>query len=153
MCDGVSGQALWNDCRKCTRRILKAGCKRRGVAIGFGSRTGGIERSYGNRRHRILIVNLTCAIMVNMSQFTLKVDNQGRVALPSWWRKNAGVEASNELCVAVTEEGGLVLETYEQGLRRARALVRKYIPDVVLLSDELIAERRLEAERDFQEDE
>ena len=49
----------------------------------------------------------------------------------------------------MTEEGSLVLETREQGLRRARALVRKYIPEGVSLSDELIAERRLEAECEF----
>ena len=49
--------------------------------------------------------------------------------LPSWWRR--------------------ILETQEQGLRRARALLREHIPEDVSLSDELIAERRAEAERDF----
>jgi len=65
--------------------------------------------------------------------------------LPSSWRKREGICPSTELFVAVTEEGGLILETREQGLRRARALVRKYIPEGVNLSDELIAERRAEA--------
>lgn len=41
-----------------------------------------------------------------------------------------------------------MIETREQGLRRARALVRKYIPEGVRLSDELIVERRVEAERE-----
>jgi bifunctional DNA-binding transcriptional regulator/antitoxin component of YhaV-PrlF toxin-antitoxin module len=85
-----------------------------------------------------------------MEEFTLHVDNQGRIMLPSWWRKRVGVDTSTELCVAVTEEGGLTLETREQGLRRARALLRKYIPEGVNLSDELIAERRAEASRDFE---
>jgi bifunctional DNA-binding transcriptional regulator/antitoxin component of YhaV-PrlF toxin-antitoxin module len=80
-----------------------------------------------------------------MEQFTLHVDNQGRVLLPSWWRKKVGVDPSTELCVAVTEDGGLVLETREQGLRRGRALLRKYIPEGADLSGELIAERRAEA--------
>ena len=83
-----------------------------------------------------------------MDNFTLHVDNQGRVMLPSWWRKKEGVDSSTELCAAVTEEGGLVLETREQGLRRARALLRKYIPAGVKLSDELIADRRAEAARE-----
>ena len=78
----------------------------------------------------------------------MHVDNQGRVMLPSWWRKREGVDPSTELCVTVTEDGGLVLETREQGLRRARALLRKYIPEGVNLSDELIAERRAEAARE-----
>jgi len=50
-----------------------------------------------------------------------------------------------EFFVAVTEPDALVVETRDQGLRRARALVRKYIPEGVKLSDELIAERRAEA--------
>jgi len=83
-----------------------------------------------------------------MEQFTVRVDNQGRVILPSWWRKKEGVDASTELCAAVTEEGALVLETRDPGIRRARALLRKYIPEGVKLSDELIAERRLEAARE-----
>jgi hypothetical protein len=52
------------------------------------------------------------------------------------------------LRVAVTEDGSLVAETREQGLQRARALVRKYIPEDVNLSDELIADRRVEAARE-----
>ena len=46
------------------------------------------------------------------------------------------------------EGGALVVETREQGLRRAKALLRKYIPEGVNLSDELIAERRAEAARE-----
>ena len=53
-----------------------------------------------------------------------------------------------ELRVALTGKGALVVETREQGLRRARALLRKYIPEGVNLSDELIADRRAEAERE-----
>ncbi len=71
--------------------------------------------------------------------------------LPAWWRKKEGVDSSTELCVAVTEQGALVVETREQGLRRARALMRKYIPEGVKLSDELIAERRAEAAREARE--
>lgn len=83
-----------------------------------------------------------------MQFLTLHVDNQGRILLPSWWRKRQGIRPSSELCVALNEEGSLVIETREQGLRRARALVRKYIPEGVRLSDELIVERRVEAERE-----
>jgi hypothetical protein len=49
------------------------------------------------------------------------------------------------------EVGGLVVETREQGLRRARALVRKYIPEGVSLSGEIIADHRAEAARQWQE--
>jgi bifunctional DNA-binding transcriptional regulator/antitoxin component of YhaV-PrlF toxin-antitoxin module len=83
-----------------------------------------------------------------MENFTLHTDSQGRVILPAWWRKKEGVDPSTELCVAVTEQGSLVVETREQGLRRARALMRKYIPEGVNLSDEIIADRRAEAARE-----
>jgi bifunctional DNA-binding transcriptional regulator/antitoxin component of YhaV-PrlF toxin-antitoxin module len=83
-----------------------------------------------------------------MENFTLHTDSQGRVMLPAWWRKKEGVDPSTELCVAVTDQGSLVVETREQGLRRARALMRKYIPEGVNLSDELIADRRAEAARE-----
>jgi hypothetical protein len=65
--------------------------------------------------------------------------------LPAWWRRKEGVDPATELCVAVTEEGALVMETREQGLLRARALLRRYIPNGVKLSDELVADRRAEA--------
>ncbi len=68
--------------------------------------------------------------------------------LPSWWRKKAGAGASAELRAVVTEDGSLLLETREQGLRRAKALVRKYVPEGLSLSKELIADRRTEAARD-----
>lgn len=92
-------------------------------------------------------------ILVGMEQFTLHVDNQGRMMLPSWWRKREGVNPSIELCVAVTEEGALVVETREQGLRRARAILRRYIPEGVNLADELVAERKAEAARESEEGE
>jgi bifunctional DNA-binding transcriptional regulator/antitoxin component of YhaV-PrlF toxin-antitoxin module len=85
-----------------------------------------------------------------MEQFTLRVDNQGRVLLPSFWRKQQQVKASAELRVTVNEDGGLVIETPEQGLRRARGLVRQYIPAGVRLSDEIIADHRAEAARERQ---
>ena len=85
-----------------------------------------------------------------MEGFTLRMDNQGRVMLPSWWRKKVGAGPSSELRAVVTEEGTLILETREQGLRRAKALVRKYVPEGVSLSKELVSDRRAEAARDLE---
>jgi bifunctional DNA-binding transcriptional regulator/antitoxin component of YhaV-PrlF toxin-antitoxin module len=97
------------------------------------------------------VMTMNREILVDMEHFTLHIDKQGRVMLPAWWRRRVGVSPSTELCVAVTEEGTLVLETREQGLRRARTLLRKYIPEGVNLSDELIAERRAEAARESEQ--
>ena len=65
-----------------------------------------------------------------------------RTTRPLLFGYNAGEVSDTTLHVAVDESGNLVLETREQGLRRARAMVRKYIPAGRVLSDELIQERR-----------
>ena len=70
--------------------------------------------------------------------------------IPAWWRKQARMGPSSELVVSVDASGALYLETREQGLARARALVRKSIPRVRRLSDELITERREAAGREAQ---
>jgi len=70
--------------------------------------------------------------------------------IPAWWRKQARMGPSSELVVSVDASGTLYLETREQGLARARALVRKYIPRERRLSDELITERREAAGREAQ---
>jgi hypothetical protein len=66
---------------------------------------------------------------------------------------NRAILVNMEQFTPQTEEGSQVLETREQGLRRARALVRKYIPEGVKLSDELAAERRAEAARESEQGE
>lgn len=68
--------------------------------------------------------------------------------LPASWRKQAGVGLSSELLVAVDDSGALFLETRDQGIARARALVRKYVPRGRRLSDELVRDRRREAARE-----
>ena len=65
--------------------------------------------------------------------------------LPALWRKQAGVGPATELLAAIDESGALVLETRDQGLRRAQALVRKHISKRRRLSNELTLERRKEA--------
>ena len=118
---------------------------------GAGRRCAPIGRCLRGLQRDQAILPLERAILVNMRNTSLHIDNQGRMRLPSWWRREQGVDPSTELCVAITEEGALVVETREQGLRRARALLRKYIPEGVNLSDELIAERRAEAARESEQ--
>lgn len=78
-----------------------------------------------------------------MGVLTCKVDNQGRVMLPADWRKRFRVEPSATLVVTETESGALIVETREQGLRRAQAMVARYVaPGAVSMSEELSRERR-----------
>jgi bifunctional DNA-binding transcriptional regulator/antitoxin component of YhaV-PrlF toxin-antitoxin module len=68
--------------------------------------------------------------------------------LPAQWRRSAGIGPGSELLLSVGRNGELRIETREQRQQRARALVRKYIPASVSLVEELIRERREEAERE-----
>jgi hypothetical protein len=70
--------------------------------------------------------------------------------LPAGWRQKHGVSASSQLVVRERKDGSLRVETREQGVRRAQALVRRYIPAGVSLVDELLEDRRREARRESQ---
>jgi AbrB family looped-hinge helix DNA binding protein len=76
-----------------------------------------------------------------MSKTLTKLGEGGRLVIPAEYRRALGVDAGDEL-VLVLEEDGLRITTPREGIRRAQALVRSYIPESRLLSDELIEERR-----------
>lgn len=66
--------------------------------------------------------------------------------LPADWRRRFHVGPTTQLTVREDVNGALVMETREQGLRRAQELVAQYIsPDSRSLVDELLNERRKEA--------
>ena len=85
----------------------------------------------------------------NMSglRASLMVAPNGRVVIPADIRAALGVKDGGKL-IARVENGALVLETIQSAVARAQAMVRKYIPEGTSLVDELIAERRAEAERE-----
>ncbi len=67
--------------------------------------------------------------------------------LPANWRKRFHVQPSTQLIVRESDDGTLVVETREQGLRRAQLLVFRYVkPGDPSMVDELLEERRKEAE-------
>jgi AbrB family looped-hinge helix DNA binding protein len=77
-----------------------------------------------------------------------RVNNQGRVVLPVECREAAGIAPGDEIMVEVVAAGELRLRSKRAALKRAQALVAKYIPKDRDLVAELIAERREEAERE-----
>jgi len=83
-----------------------------------------------------------------MSDITLHIDNQGRIMLPAAWRRKHSIGASSELLAYEDEDGSLRIETREQGIRRAQALVRRYVAPDASLVDELIRDRKKEARRE-----
>lgn len=79
--------------------------------------------------------------------FATKMSEGGRVVVPAEIRKALGLE-EGDVVLWELKEGEARLTTRRERLRRAQALVREYVPAGVSLSDELIAERRAEAERE-----
>lgn len=70
--------------------------------------------------------------------------------VPVSWRRKNGITGEAELLVRETEDGALRLETREQSIRQAQALVRRYAGNKSgrPVVDEFLAERRAEAVRE-----
>ncbi len=79
-----------------------------------------------------------------------KLDAGGRIVIPAPMRKAMKLEPGDDVQVALVE-GELRIVGRDAAIARAQALVRKYIPGDVSLSDQLIAERRAEAAREDEE--
>ncbi len=76
----------------------------------------------------------------------VKLDKQGRVLIPAEIREQLGLEPGGTLLMRVEGER-LILWTPAAGWRMAQAIASQYAPDRSMV-DELIAERRAEAERE-----
>jgi AbrB family looped-hinge helix DNA binding protein len=82
-----------------------------------------------------------------MHMIQAKMSEGGRVVIPLEIRKALGLK-EGDVVLWELAEGEARLTTRRERLRRAQDLVRQYVPEGVSLVDELIAERRAEAERD-----
>lgn len=75
-----------------------------------------------------------------MKQTHLTMAANGRLVIPANMRAELGLQNGGRL-VARVENGAVILEPIDAAIRRARALVRRYVPEGSRLVDELIAER------------
>ena len=76
-----------------------------------------------------------------------RLNENGRIVIPAAIRKAVGLKQGEEVIVWA-EEGEVRITTAARRAERAQRLVRRYVPEGVRLSDELIADRRKEAERE-----
>lgn len=81
---------------------------------------------------------------------SVTVGPDGRIVIPAQCRRALDIEAGDELRLRV-ENGELRLLSRRAAIKRAQSIVRRYVPEGVSLSDELIAERREEAAREAEE--
>jgi len=79
--------------------------------------------------------------------FHLRVSDGRRVVLPNEVCKQLGIKVGDTVIVDVAE-GKVQLHSFDTTLANFRALLASKIPAGVSLVDDLLAERRAEAERD-----
>jgi len=84
-----------------------------------------------------------------MELITCKVDNQGRITLPANWRREQKVEAGIEV-VVTCDDHGLFVQTKQQALHEAQAIIAKYPKPAESAVAQLLAQRRQEAEQEPQ---
>ena len=85
-----------------------------------------------------------------MQSQTVRMGGNGRVVIPAPIRNAMDLKPGEALQLSLDEEG-LRIQTIRQQIARAQAIMRKYASADRRLSDELIAERRLEAKREEEE--
>lgn len=76
-----------------------------------------------------------------------KVTQGGRIVIPAEMRKRLGIEIGEDVSLSL-EDNSLRIMTQKESIRRAQERFRRLIPEGVSIVDELIADRRKEAEND-----
>jgi AbrB family looped-hinge helix DNA binding protein len=71
----------------------------------------------------------------------------GRLQIPARVRRQLGLKDGDAVIMEAVE-GELRIRPYRDVLAEVTASLREYIPEGISLSDELIADRRAEAERE-----
>ena len=77
----------------------------------------------------------------------VRIGPEGRVLVPAAFRERLGIKEGDVLFARI-EDGELIFLTPQAAMRRAQAIVRRFVPDDISLVDELIADRRREAARE-----
>lgn len=77
----------------------------------------------------------------------VRVTEGGQIAIPAEYRQALGISIGDEVRLRL-DDGELRLFTLGEAIRQFQELVRAHVPEGVSLVDELIAERRVEAERE-----
>jgi len=78
-----------------------------------------------------------------MHQIKIKLGEGGQIVIPPEHLQILSLEVGDTVILRL-EDGEVRIFTPRQAIRKAQELVSKYVPDERSLSDELIAERRIE---------
>ena len=77
----------------------------------------------------------------------VKIVEGGKLVIPALMRRELGIVAGDRVMVVI-DNGELRVGSVAKALERARAILRRHIPEGSNLADELIDDRRAEAEHE-----
>jgi len=77
----------------------------------------------------------------------VRIVEGGKLVIPAAMRRELGISAGDTVMVDI-DHGELRVRSINKALENARAILRRYIPEGTSVSDELITDRRAEAERE-----
>ena len=82
-------------------------------------------------------------------QYTIRAGERGRLVLPASLRKRIGLQEGDRLVVRVEPNNSLRLVSLTDQIRRVQGIFKDIAPGVSL-AEELIQERRAEAQRELE---
>ena len=80
-----------------------------------------------------------------MTEITTRLGPSGRIVIPAEYRKALGIEVGDAIVLRL-EEDEIRMTGRSQAIRRAQRTIRQYVGAGRLLSEELIASWRAEAD-------
>jgi AbrB family looped-hinge helix DNA binding protein len=78
---------------------------------------------------------------------SVKIIDGGKLVIPARFRREMGISTGDTVVVEMSK-GELHVRSLSSAIKKAQAIVREVVPDGVNLADELISERRKEADRE-----
>jgi AbrB family looped-hinge helix DNA binding protein len=82
-----------------------------------------------------------------MASQAVKIIDGGKLIIPAAFRRKLGIDTGDTVVLELGEDG-LHVRSLSSAVRLAQKIVREFVPNEVDLADELVAERRIEAERE-----
>lgn len=82
-----------------------------------------------------------------MHEIRAKIAEGGRVVIPAEYRQALGLKIGDEVLMRL-EDDEVHMYSVREAIRRAQAILRRYMAPDVSLVDSLIAQRRTEAEQE-----
>jgi AbrB family looped-hinge helix DNA binding protein len=95
---------------------------------------------------------MTGAIRYAVGEITIqpqrvRIIEGGKLIIPAGMRRQLGISTGDTVLIDVAD-GELRVRSLSKAIERAQAILRRHVPEGVSLADELIADRRREADRE-----